>query len=165
MDAMVLGIGRQPVILGFTGTRNKPTQQQWHQTNLFLFDNNINEAHHGACDGSDLMFHRCAINFATPIIVHPPIKEIYLARECLFMPTPEMIESDYPEWAEYDVTVLPAKGYLERDRDIVDACDHLLATPEGPRKPHSGTWYTIDYALTHSKPVTVIWPDGKIEKL
>src|SRR6185312_6377718 len=101
------------MILGFTGTRKKPTPQQWRGMDLFLFDNKIDEAHHGACVGSDLMFHGCAVNYATPIIVHPPLKETYLAQECLFMPTPEMIAADYAEWAEYDVTVLPAKGYLE----------------------------------------------------
>jgi hypothetical protein len=46
----------------------------------------------------------------------------------------------------------------------VDACDILIATPDGPRRPHSGTWYTIDYAKQDNKvPVVVCLPDGTID--
>lgn len=146
------------MILGFTGTRNLPTRQQHRTLNLFMFDNDIDQAHHGACVGSDLAFHGCALNYGVPIVVHPPLEEAYLAWECLTA-THEVYEP------EPDITVLERKEYHERNRDIVHACDNLLATPNGPRRPHSGTWYTIDYALKHKVPVVICWPDGTLEKI
>jgi hypothetical protein len=143
------------MILGFTGTRRLPTSKQLTQLDLYLFDNDIDEAHHGACVGSDLAFHRAALWFALSVIVHPPIKEMYLAFECL------NTVSEPPD--VWDITILAHKEYHERNRDIVNDSDQLLALPEGPRRPHSGTWWTIDYALEHDAPVDIIWPDGRLE--
>jgi len=58
---------------------------------------------------------------------------------------------------------MSAKPYHDRNRDIVDACDVLIATPDGPQRRHSGTWYTIDYARANRVAVVVCLPDGTIE--
>ncbi len=60
-------------------------------------------------------------------------------------------------------TWLPAKEYLERDRDIVDATEALFATPDGPERAKSGTWYTVRYAVKTGKPVYICYPDGFLE--
>lgn len=145
------------MILGFTGSRCAPTDKQYHALSLFLFDNDVDELHHGACMGADLMAHRAAINFVVPVVVHPPIKETYLAWECL------SLRHD-PSEPPPNIAVLPRKEYHARNRDIVHACDTLFAMPNGPRRPHSGTWYTIDYAKD-KVPVVICWPDGKLEKV
>lgn len=142
------------MILGFTGTRKQPTMKQARRFRIFLSDNDsdIDEFHHGGCDGSDLMAHRLALWYFMPVVVHPPIKETFLAFECL---------EPHP-----NVTVLERKPYLARDRDIVNVpIDCLFATPDGPRRPHSGTWYTIDYAIYRHVPVVICWPDGQIKKV
>ncbi len=79
------------------------------------------------------------------VIVHPPISPN------LRMP--------------YDpgATWLPAKDYLARDRDIVEATEILFATPDGPERDHSGTWYTVRYATGKCRPVYICYPDGKVE--
>ena len=67
-------------------------------------------------------------------------------------------------WFPADVTVKP-KEHLARNRDMVKLGLALLATPAGPyvKGAHSGTWYTINYALRIGRPVAVIWPDGQLE--
>ena len=50
------------------------------------------------------------------------------------------------------------KPYLDRNRDIVDACEVLLATPDGPERLRSGTWSTVRYARKIGKPVEVRLP-------
>ena len=130
---------------GFTGTRNGMTQEQWEWLCSELRAGQ--PFHHGGCVGSDAQSHELALAVGSPVIVHPPINPK------LRMP--------------YDprATWLPAKDYLPRDRDIVDATSRLLATPDGPRRPHSGTWFTIDYATTLHRPVLVCYPDGTVEPL
>jgi hypothetical protein len=134
------------MILGFTGTRNVPTVEQlawlWNQ-----FDD-VDVLHNGACVGADLASHKMALGHHKPIIVHPPVKEAYLASYCL---------EPHPL-----VTVLARKPYGQRNHDIVNACNKLIALPDGPRRPHSGTWHTIDYAKRMYIPVTICWPDGEV---
>jgi hypothetical protein len=144
------------MILGFTGSRNRPTPKQLAWLDLYFFDRDVDVLHHGACVGSDLAAHRMALDYAVPVVVHPPIKDGYLAEECLFVPPPP---------TKHQVTVLERKHYHARNRDIVHAADRLIALPDGPRRPHSGTWYTIDYAVGQHFRVQTCFPDGHVELL
>lgn len=143
-------------ILGFTGTRHMPTGQQ-----CTWLAQQIQEAdvlHHGACVGADAVAHILGLFYGLNITVHPP-EDMKLVDVKAVMPRSEL------------VTVLPAKPYHNRNRDIVNACDRLLALPDGPHRPHSGTWYTVDYAtgkrdrrlLKHIVPVLICYPDGTVE--
>ena len=50
-----------------------------------------------------------------------------------------------------------AKPFLERNKDIVNNCDILLACPRSNvEELRSGTWATIRYANTISKPTKII---------
>lgn len=128
--------------LGFTGTRKGLSV---HQQDWLLKYLPVAEIHHGACVGADELMHCYAMASRLPVVVHPPLKAE------LRMP--------------YDpgATWLPAKEYLERDRDIVDATQALFATPDGPERTQSGTWYTVRYAVKTSKPVYICYPDGSLE--
>lgn len=138
------------MILGFTGTRHEPT----HEQKLFIRRNlwDATELHHGCCAGSDHAAHRCATILKTEptIWLHPPTDQK------LMVPLSELLSRG-------GIHALNAKPYHDRNRDIVDACDVLIATPDGPRRPHSGTWYTIDYAKSNKVPVVVCLPDGTID--
>lgn len=141
--------------LGFTGTRNDPTDAQVRWLKHLFEQLQISEGHHGACVGSDLAFHRLALEFDVPLFVHPPTNPKYLATECL-VPRP-------------NVTVLPAKPYFNRNRDIGAAAEGLVGLPKHEQQPSEdqwgGTWYTIEY--THrrlNKPVMLCYPSGRTEK-
>lgn len=139
---------RNNVILGFTGTRHTPTRQQQQ-----FIDRRISGSdglHHGACVGSDAVAHMFGLRYGLHITVHPP-KDTKLIDVKAVMTRTDL------------VTVLPPKLYHDRNRDIVNACDMLIATPDGPRRPHSGTWYTVDYAMRQGVPVVVCLPDGIID--
>jgi len=140
--------------LGFTGTRNFLTQVQMRWLYTFLDDvvkeGEVEEIHHGACTGADLEMHLAALERGIPLVVHPPVKTNYLAVECI-TPTP-------------GVTILPAKPYLTRDRDIVSICDGVLGMPSGDESDGGGTWYTVNYAVRVLKPVVIVHPDGRVEQ-
>jgi hypothetical protein len=130
--------------LGFTGTRDGMTQHQRERLQRILDEHGwrIIEAHHGDCIGADEEFHDLvAATLGVDILwVHPPLVSKYRA----FKQSPH---------------ILPARGYLERDRDIVDMTDALIATPKTKlRAPRSGTWYTIEYADAMHHPRLVLEP-------
>lgn len=135
------------MILGFTGTRQGLALAQKHELARLIAYLAPTEAHHGDCQGADSEFHEL-IRAGQPkakLVIHPPTAKRYRA------------------YCDGDI-ILPTKPYLNRDRDIVAACGHLLACPSGYEdQPHSGTWYTVRHALRIMKPVTVIYPDGSFD--
>lgn len=139
------------MILGFAGPRTgmKDPQKVWLRGHLLTME--PTEFHHGCCTGSDAKAHKLALEHTSALIViHPPVKETFIAWECI-------------DWGNERIKVLPRKGYHERDWDIVNACETLLATPDGEPKGHSGTWDTINFALSVSKPILVCYPDGHVD--
>jgi hypothetical protein len=155
------------MIWGFTGPRGGPSRVQslWLKT---LFDTVGYKCtfHHGACIGSDAAAHWRAIDAGVPIIVvHPPISTKYMMDLCI-----PAIRVTPRYGVQYRVKgtlvkVLPAKRYYDRDRDIVDVAERMVSTPAGPPTPHSGTWLTINYALSQHKPISLCYPDGEEDEL
>lgn len=141
-------------ILGFTGTRNEPTDEQLKWLRATFVVGLPSELHHGACIGADAQAHWQALNCLggrIQIVVHPPDNQSRM------MPMNKIL-SPFG-----GIAVLSPKPYLDRNRDIVDACDKLIALPDGPERPKSGTWYTVRYAMKMSKPVWICYPDGTLE--
>lgn len=136
---------------GFTGTRNKPTPVQifvmhrWLQRMLGEDD----EFHHGDCVGADESAHGFVTNLQVLrpgliVVGHPPVDESRRAF-CLC-----------------DQTWMP-KPFLDRNHDIVNATDWLLALPATEQEvQRSGTWATIRYARRQRKPIVIIYPDGHV---
>lgn len=129
-------------IVGFTGSRKNPTREQrnWFVDMIseIIDIRPITEFHHGDCVGSDAFAHKIIAALQIPIIIHPPILGIYRA----YMDGPM-------------VTILEPKPYLERNRDIVDASDRMVALPSGPEELRSGTWSTIRYARETSAAINI----------
>ena len=125
--------------VGFTGTRRGMSLRQLAEATRIINDI-ATEVRHGDCVGADEQVHIIAVKAGVRRVVHPPS------------------DSKNRAWCGgFDGSiVMPAKPYLERNRDIVDACDMLVAAPYGPEKVRSGTWATVRYARKVGKAVLVL---------
>ena len=132
------------MIIGFTGTQVGLTPHQTQMLWTLLAAEGIEEFHHGDCVGADAQAHAMAVGLGIPVIIHPCTIEAKRA---------------YCEGAR---EVLEAKAPLDRNRDIVDACDGILACPRGPEEQRSGTWATVRYARNPYKPLTIIYSNGRV---
>lgn len=132
------------VKIGFTGTRDGMTFQQWKAVFELLDEHRkqITEFHHGDCVGADEEVHDIAMRLGLYIIVHPPDNDRLRA------------------FCQGNITLEP-KPYLVRERNIVESTDNVLATPATKQRvARSGTWTTTAYALETNKLWKVVYPDG-----
>lgn len=131
--------------VGFTESREGLSWRQWCTLERIIPYLGMEEFHHGDCRGADANAHDIVTEKPTlgfrGVVVHPPKERHYRA----FRRGVENREE---------------KPYLERDRDIVDECDLLIAAPlfrDGTqRASRSGTWYTVNYARRLGKPVIIL---------
>lgn len=132
--------------IGFTGTREGMTSAQ-SQTLVQLLRNEVGEFHHGDCVGSDSEAHDIAARTGSlTIVIHPPLVQRARAFK----------KSDH---------IRPRRAYLDRNHDIVDETDELVAAPLTDQvEPRSGTWATIRYAMHLKRPIRIIKPNGDIWK-
>ena len=132
--------------VGFTGTRKGMTDEQTLVFTVWIMTMDPYEFHHGDCKGADEEAHnivRVKINRCR-MIGHPPDNDKQRAK------------------CKFEMNYLPAP-YLERNRDIVDDVDHMVACPSTMKeKERGGTWYTIRYARKQGRKLTIIYPDGTI---
>jgi len=137
------------MIVGFTGTQRGMTPNQKASFNAALDDIDeitlIKEFHHGDCIGADAdaceVVKKCFPE--TEVHRHPPEHSAKRA------------------FTEADVDY-PKKRYLDRNQDIVDACDILIAAPaEIDEKLRSGTWATVRRARKAHKDLLLIYPSGE----
>lgn len=103
------------------------------------------EIHHGDCVGADAEFHDICMEVwpeeGFSLVLHPPENEYKRA----FKTAPVQ-------------TVRPPKPFLDRNRDIVDEADGMLAAPrEMAEKLRSGTWATVRYSRKTSTPLIMLW--------
>lgn len=127
--------------VGFTGTQRGMTPNQLSIVRYFL-GGPYTWLHHGDCIGADAQAHQAARRKGISIHRHPP---------------------DDPKkraFCDFDVDH-PEKPYLERNHDIVDACEFLIGAPgEDKEQLRSGTWATIRYARKTKTPHVIVFPDG-----
>lgn len=135
--------------IGFTGTQIGLSQNQGRLVTTLMRDlKNITEFHHGDCIEADETAHKIASSllFSTQadIIIHPPVdssKRAYCDKL----------------GSSFVVSVLPERDYLDRNHDIVDAVDLLIACPKSHvEELRSGTWATIRYAYKIGRPVMIL---------
>lgn len=124
--------------IGFTGNRYGMSGHQKNRFLSFLFHldkKNYFQFHHGDCLGADEDAHNIVNNhikknmILANIIIHPPENEKLRA----------FCKND-------ELSIKKPKPYLERNQDIVDSSDILIACPNGEETERSGTWSTIRYA-------------------
>jgi hypothetical protein len=133
--------------LGFSGSRDGMTYAQVITVFRLLGELKPEKVHHGDCVGADHDFHSIATYLDIPIKGHPPTDSKLRA----FCPFKEAAEE---------------KGYLDRNKDIVNESDLLLATPkEASEQWRGGTWSTIRYAKKNKKSVIIVWPNGLTETI
>lgn len=134
--------------IGFTGTKMGMSQFQYEKVFDILNLCEVNEFHHGDCVGSDKESHEIASKLNIDIVIHPPIKDSKRA------------------FCKGYKNLYKKKEYLDRNRDIVDETNLLIATPCGEKEViRSGTWYTIRYAKKIGKPIIIVFPDGSTNKI
>lgn len=129
--------------IGFTGTQKGMTVPQLEKLYSILdrFRKGT-QFHHGDCIGADCQAGGTANSLGYLIIIHPP-------------------NVDTKRAFCYSDETLPPKPYLDRNKDIVDATDFLIASPgEKEEQLRSGTWSTVRYARKKNKRVMIIFPDG-----
>jgi Na+-transporting NADH:ubiquinone oxidoreductase subunit NqrF len=133
--------------VGFTGTQEGMTEKQKQYFDALISKADIKEFHHGDCIGADTDAHNIiSKRKEIQIHIHPPDNDSKRAYN----------ESDY---------VYEHKPYLERNHDIVDAVDVMIATPKTEQEElRSGTWATIRYARKAGKKLIIISPKGGIWK-
>lgn len=134
--------------VGFTGTQQGMTDDQIEIVNLNIqmirIENGPDEFHHGDCIGADAQAHDMAETLGYQTVSHPPVIE---AKRAFKKAT----------------RTLEAKAYLDRNKDIVNACEILIAAPaEMTEQIRGGTWSTVRYAKKIGRPCLLVLPDGSI---
>lgn len=130
------------MIIGFTGTRDGMSGEQYAKLALAFKKFKPTVFHHGCCVGADAEAHAMVRDMfpKCKIVGHPPLNKHNEA---------PVVCHEYR----------PRAGYLYRNHDIVDECKRLIATPkERSEVLRSGTWATIRYARRIHRSITVIKP-------
>jgi hypothetical protein len=134
--------------IGFTGTRKGMTSAQRDVIEELLVEYQPTEVHHGDCIGADAQFDGIAKKLKICRVIHPPDRAIYRA------------------FCKGEV-VLPERPYLDRNYDIVNTVDIMIACPAGTQEIlQSGTWSTVRCArtcLSISK-LIIVFPKGTIKE-
>ena len=126
--------------VGFTGTRTGLNSKQKSDIINFIKNNDIKEVHHGGCIGADKEFNDICISFGIKIIVHLGTSN-----------NTTVINNTYN-----NITILQPKPYLDRNKDIVDSSDLLIACPFSNQEIiRSGTWSTVRYARKKNKNIII----------
>ena len=139
--------------VGFTGTRKGMTEHQKDMLELWFdmhFDEGLDEFHQGDCEGADAHAYEVAGFYFKKRVSHPPLDPKYRAYT---------IDQDWVMCLPSEYGYRQPKEYLERNHDIVDETDILIACPQSAfEELRSGTWATIRYARAQGKPVVILEP-------
>lgn len=133
--------------VGFTGTREGMTDIQFAAF-VFELPEEIREFHQGCCIGADeqAALHVHTTEEGVSIIGYPSTLGSYVSEKAL----------------KCCNKLYATREPLLRTKDIVDACELLIAAPKGEETIRSGTWSTIRYARSKWRKVIVVWPNGDI---
>lgn len=143
--------------IGFTGTRLGMTKAQEMQFSIMIGkyyndiidENEIDYFHHGDCVGSDAKAHEIIQKLFphVKIHVHPPIQDYKRA------------------FCQGAAIIKEPQSHFARNRNIVDECEVLFATPlHDTPMTTGGTWYTINYARKKLKDIIIVWPNGTVKE-
>ena len=149
--------------LGMTGSREGVSKQALNALREFLEKNQheITECHHGDCVGADTTFHNEVVKTKKKTYNNAESKQQEMMRLIIHPPNVNTLRSH----CKGDEARVP-KSYLERNRDVVNESDTLIAFPSTRHEvARSGTWYTIRYAKKQNKTIHIIYPDGSVNSV
>lgn len=133
--------------VGFTGTRSGMNPRQLDELTEYLKD--LLEDfpsvvfHHGGCVGADAQAHAIVKALGIPVMVHPA----------------STVAKKWKANLEKPYFAYEPKPPLERNHDIVDLCDVLIAAPRTcDEEPRSGTWSTVRYARRTEVHIYYLFP-------
>jgi len=133
--------------VGFTGTQEGTTNEQFAACTEFFLSEDVSEFHHGACIGADEEIHKLVVIMKSKVYKYPSTVTTKLGK------------------CPGGYLACQAMHPLKRNPLIVDAVDMLLACPKTQYEiRRSGTWATIRYARKVGKPIMIIFPNGEIRK-
>jgi hypothetical protein len=136
--------------IGFSGSQVGLTEDQYNTVFKSLEFLRPTEAHHGRCLGADTRFHQACLDLKIPVVLHPGCDYNGNSPKSGYCPCPEKI--------------LDVKPYLDRNKDIVDSVDLMIACPKGFEEEfRSGTWSTIRYFVKKKKRFYIVFPDGSLK--
>jgi hypothetical protein len=143
---------KRSVHVGFTGTKigMHPNQRlELAEHLLYLKGLGFTHFHHGDCIGADTQAAKIAKQFGFFIVAHPGHPR-------------DKNNTMYRAFTECNDEVREVKPFIQRDHDIVDETERMIATPAGcTEEIRSGTWTTVRYARKQSKEVHIIYPPEK----
>lgn len=126
------------MVIGFTGTQQGMTVFQMDALCQLLAEHRPSEFHHGDCVGADYQAHTIAKELGIKIVIHPPANAKARA------------------YCSADLK-MPEKPYLERNHNIVDCSDLIIAAPKSQREQlRSGTWATVRYTRKQQKELIIL---------
>jgi hypothetical protein len=130
--------------IGFTGTREGMSSKQKEEIKQilqsYLDKGKKIVVNHGDCLGADKDFHDICRSLSSDIVIR------------IYPPSDNKLRA----YCKGD-NILETKPYLERNKDIINSCDILLACPKTKEEElRSGTWYTIRYARENDKKFKII---------
>jgi hypothetical protein len=141
--------------VGFTGTSAGAVSEQVRRIDDRLANLKkigFDEFHHGLCIGADEQAAAIAKRLGYRVVAHPGLAS-------------DAGNLDRRSTFDGNDEICAAKPFAERDREIVDTTECLLAVPSTREQDaSSGTWATVRYARDRGKPVELILPvraDGK----
>jgi hypothetical protein len=144
--------------MGIVNTREVMTEQQAKRFATILHSRAPDEVH--LCDQLGVpmnawyfLTHATKAVLHLKAVIHPPTSKEWT-----------IWQEDRWKFKGQLVIMRPA-SHVECSRNIVDACDQLLAAidTETEEKHHAG-WAMIRYARKQNKPVTIVYPNGSVRK-
>lgn len=129
--------------IGITGSSTRVTERQANAL-LHLLTHlraqGFSHFHFGDCVQADEIGARIALRLGYYLHSHPPTNPVKRA-------------------GHFAHSLHPAKDYLIRNRDIVDASALIIGVPDTDyEKLRSGTWSTLRYARKTEKPRIILLP-------
>lgn len=151
--------------VGFTGTQQGMTDSQ-----IEAFKNKIGELHieqgidyfhHGDCIGADKQAHDLVLKLyreEVVIMFGVPTKKFTFVGIVCHPPT----NSSKRAFTTDHIEIRDPKPYMERNQDIVNEVDLLIACPKEQvgEVVRSGTWATVRRARKRGIPIIIIRPEG-----
>ncbi len=131
------------MIVGFTGTQKGMTDPQKKSFRKLLINIQPESFSQGCCTGADYDATKIAYELGIPCVAHPPINQSKVHYHVGY------------------IKVHERKEYLDRNRDIANESELLIACPSSEQEElRSGTWSTIRYGRKSKRYIIIILPDG-----